>query len=76
VATLHDFGGVLGRPLDTFFLGSHNFMVTALGVCEVVLSLPSGQRIVVPITSWLRSTKNFKQQSHGYSQYSSSCICS
>ena len=30
---LHDFGGVLGRPLDTFFLGSHNFMVMALGSC-------------------------------------------
>ena len=33
VTTLHDFGGVLGRPLDTFLLGSHNFMVTALGLC-------------------------------------------
>ena len=31
MTTLHDFGGVLGRPLDTFLLGSHNFMVTALG---------------------------------------------
>jgi hypothetical protein len=31
VTTLHDLGGVLGRPLDTFLLGSHNFMVTALG---------------------------------------------
>ena len=26
-----DSGGVSGRPLDTFLLGSHNFMVTALG---------------------------------------------
>jgi hypothetical protein len=25
--------GVLGRPLDTFLLGSHLFMVTALGSC-------------------------------------------
>ena len=25
--------GVLGRPLHTFLLGSHNFMVTALGSC-------------------------------------------
>jgi hypothetical protein len=33
VTTLHDFGGVLGRPLDTFLLGSHNLMVTALGLC-------------------------------------------
>ena len=33
VTTLHDFGGVLGRPLDTYFLGSHNFMVTPLGSC-------------------------------------------
>ena len=33
VTTLHDFGGVLGQPSDTFRLGSHNFMVTALGSC-------------------------------------------
>jgi hypothetical protein len=33
VITLHDVGGVLGRPLDTFLLGSHNFMVMALGSC-------------------------------------------
>ena len=32
VTTLHDFGGVLGRPLDAFYWAeSHNFMVTALG---------------------------------------------
>ena len=30
-STLRDGGGVLGRPLDTFLLGSHNLMVTALG---------------------------------------------
>ena len=34
MTTLHEFGGVLGRPLLTFFwAGSHNFMVTALGSC-------------------------------------------
>ena len=33
VTTLHDVGGVFRRPLDTFLLGSHNFMVTALGLC-------------------------------------------
>jgi hypothetical protein len=33
MTTLHDFGGVLGWPLDTFLLGSHNFMVMALGSC-------------------------------------------
>ena len=33
VTTLNDFGGVLGHPVDTFFWGSHNFMVTALGFC-------------------------------------------
>ena len=33
VTTLHDLGDVLGRPLDTFPLGSHNFMVTAFGSC-------------------------------------------
>ena len=29
--TLDDFGGVVERPWDTFLLGAHNFMVTALG---------------------------------------------
>ena len=30
----HDFGGVLGRPLGTFFGAlTYNFMVTALGSC-------------------------------------------
>jgi hypothetical protein len=33
VTTLHDVGGVLGRPLGHFLLGSHNFMVTALCLC-------------------------------------------
>jgi hypothetical protein len=33
VTILHDFGGVLGRALDTFFLGSRNFMVIALSLC-------------------------------------------
>jgi hypothetical protein len=31
VTTVHDVGGVLGRASDTFLLGSHNVMVTALG---------------------------------------------
>ena len=40
MTALHDFGGVLGRPLDTFLLGSYNFMVMALGfVCEVALKV-------------------------------------
>ena len=38
MTTLHDFGGALGWPLDTFLLGSHNFMVTALGL-KVALSV-------------------------------------
>ena len=33
MTTLHDFGCVLGRPLDTIFWGSHNFMVKAFGSC-------------------------------------------
>jgi hypothetical protein len=33
MTTLHDVGGVLGRPLGTFLLDSHNLMVTALGSC-------------------------------------------
>ena len=31
--TPHDFGGVLGRPLGTFFWALTNFTVTALGLC-------------------------------------------
>jgi hypothetical protein len=31
VTTVHDVGSVLGRASDTFLLGSHNVMVTALG---------------------------------------------
>jgi hypothetical protein len=31
VTTLHDFGGGLGTAFGHFLLGSHNFMVTALG---------------------------------------------
>jgi len=39
VATLDDSASDLGRPLDTFLLDSHNFMVTALGsVCESALT--------------------------------------
>jgi hypothetical protein len=38
VTTLHDFGCVFGRPLDTFFWALHNFMVTGSWlVCEVAL---------------------------------------
>ena len=33
VITLHDFEDVLGRSFFCFLLGSHNFMVTALGSC-------------------------------------------
>ena len=33
MTTLHDFGGVLGWPLDTFFWALTNFVVTALGSC-------------------------------------------
>ena len=33
MVTLHDFGGVLGRPLDTFFGALTIFMVTALDSC-------------------------------------------
>ena len=31
--TPHDFGGVLGRPLGTFFWALTNFTVTTLGSC-------------------------------------------
>ena len=33
LTTLYDFGGVLAPALEHFLLGSHNFMVTALGSC-------------------------------------------
>jgi hypothetical protein len=33
MTTSHDFGGGSGQPLDTFYLGSNNIMVTALGSC-------------------------------------------
>ena len=34
MTTLHDFGGVLGQPLDTFFWArSHIYMVTVPGSC-------------------------------------------
>jgi hypothetical protein len=33
LTTLHNVGGVLGRPWDTFLLASQSFMVTALGSC-------------------------------------------
>jgi hypothetical protein len=33
VTTLYDVGGVLGRPLGSFLLGSHKSMVTARGSC-------------------------------------------
>ena len=44
VTRLHDFGGVSGPALDTFLLGSHYFMVTALGPC---VKWPSS-----PLYSW------------------------
>jgi hypothetical protein len=46
VTTLHDVGGVLGWPLDTFLLGSHNCMVTALGSrVKWPLHMPLGMRL-------------------------------
>jgi len=33
VTTLHDFGGVLGPPLDAFFWALTIIMITALGLC-------------------------------------------
>jgi hypothetical protein len=33
VTTLHGFGGVLRPAFGHYFLGSHNFMVMALGAC-------------------------------------------
>ena len=42
MTTLHAFGSVLGRPLDTCFRALTIFMVTALGsllMCEVALQI-------------------------------------
>jgi hypothetical protein len=33
MSTRHDFGGGVGTAIGHFLLGSHNFMVTALGSC-------------------------------------------
>ena len=33
VTTVHDVGGVFGTVVGHFLLGSHTFMVTALGSC-------------------------------------------
>ena len=41
VTSLHDFAGLLGRPLNTFLLGSHNFMVTGIGTCVKWPSWPT-----------------------------------
>ena len=56
MTTLHDFGGGIGTAFEHFLLGSHNFMVTALGSCVkwplVVLFLKAGVRRR-PIPAWL-----------------------
>ena len=41
MTTLRDFGGILGRPLGHFLLGSCNSMVTARGLCVKWPSLES-----------------------------------
>jgi hypothetical protein len=40
VTTLHDFGGVLGQPLDTFFWALKYYGHGSWLVCEVALTLP------------------------------------
>jgi hypothetical protein len=37
VTTLLDFGGCRGTPFGHFLLGSHNFMVPALGSCVALI---------------------------------------
>ena len=47
MTTLHDFGGVLGWPLDTFFRLSH-FMVKALGLFvmwSLCWALPTSHKV-------------------------------
>ena len=57
--TLHDLGGVLGRPAFGHFLsGSHSFMVTALGACvkwpfrDVIKSLLQMSQVDVTTMEW------------------------
>ena len=51
VTTLQDVGGVLGRPLTTFLLGSYNFMVTALGSCvKCPIELETSVEPIAPTT--------------------------
>ena len=45
VTTLHDFGGVLGTAFGHFLLGSHNFMVMALGLCVKWPTIPCTQSV-------------------------------
>ena len=39
MTTLHDFGGVLGHPLDTFFWALTISWSQLLALCEVALSV-------------------------------------
>ena len=45
MTTLHDFGGVLGRPLDTFFGLSQFHGHGSWRVCEVALSIACQQAL-------------------------------
>jgi hypothetical protein len=58
VTTLHDCGGVLGRrPLDTFLLGSHHFMVTNVQDWSPNMSfiLKGSQISALQLKGWFKS---------------------
>ena len=46
MTTVYDVGGVLGWPLDTFLVGSHNCMVIALDSCVKWPSVSSYESMV------------------------------
>jgi hypothetical protein len=72
MTTLHDFGGVLGRPLDTFLGGSHNPMVTALGLCLKV-ALKSTVTIAVSLVD--RSSGEVKEYPVGPARPGLAFLC-
>ena len=51
MTTLHEFERVVGRLLDTCLLGSHNFVVTALGSC-----------VKWPLSEWGEPTINVRRE--------------
>ena len=52
MTALHDFEDVLGQPLDTFLLSSHNIMATALGSCVKWPLIKSSEIMSLILLEW------------------------